>query len=279
MKKIVAGLLLCIPFRVLAEGTLSSDAILEDTHHTAVEMRQEAVFDFSLPRDFSLSIEQEFRELVYDTACFSKSYTGVSVGWRFMNITDPNTNYKYSLRFDAGYTLRYLHQKNIDGAQPCNYLVHRPWVSLTAAATFGDFKISLRERFLANCRTDSINPLEKAQQQLELRHRLKLEYQVPGKPLKPYVQLELTNTLNEPQCPWIDPKTEQPYYGGQYLNSVRTTVGIKWRLDKRNALTFYYMYSYGKDREVNISRKGNINRLYFEYEQKHVITVAYNFDY
>lgn len=259
----------------------AKDAVLEDTKQAQMELRQSASVAYDLPKGFDISLEEELREVVYDnqrdpSAYFGKTYTTVNVGWKFFNYTDPNTNYKYSLKLDAGYTLRYLATK---GTNPTECLVHRPIVALTGSATFGDWKVSLRERYQVDCRLDSVNPLEKAKNKMELRSRVRVEYQIPGKPLKPYAQIELTNTLNEPTWRGLThPTTGEAIYGGQYLNSVRTMVGLKWKLDKNNSLSLYYVFAYLKDREVNISHKNNINRFYYNHNYKHIVTLAYSFN-
>lgn len=287
MRNIFAFILIFLPLTAFAEHEFSNNAILTDTHSTIVEMRQSAGFSWGLPKGFDISLEEELREVIHNSsvtpsAYFSKSYTTVEAGWKFLSVTEPSNNYKYGLKLTAGYTLRFLNNKvyKEEVKQGANaYLRHRPHVSLTGSADFGNLKLSLRERWLMDCRTDSVNELEKARLAMELRHRIRLDYSIPGKPLKPYIGVELTNTLNEPTCPWINPETGRPFYGGQYLNSVRASIGLKWRIDKHNSLTFSYLYHFEQEREVNITRKENISRLYMAKESKHILMIAYELGY
>jgi len=121
--------------------------------------------------------------------------------------------------------------------------------------------------------------MEKAKNKMELRHRIRLDYSVTGKPIKPFVAFELTNTLNEPTSNVTDSNGD-PLYGGQYLNSVRAMLGFRWKINMHNALTFSYCFHLEQDREVNIGKNsGEINRLYMEKDFKHVIHVAYELGY
>ena len=93
--------------------------------------------------------------------------------------------------------------------------------SVTGSYTFDYAKIYLRERAQLDMRTDSVNPLEKNKFNWVLRSRVGSEFIIPGKPVKPYLWVELINTLNAPEY--------QQKNGHQFISDVRTQAGIKWR--------------------------------------------------
>ena len=263
---------------------LSSDADTSDKKTHMVEMRQSAAVSLPFAEKWDVMLSEEIREVLYDsnqspTAYFSKSYTSAALGWKFFSYTDTYNNYKYGLKLQAGYTLRYLHQKLYSSGVkqgPEEFLRHRPYAVLSGSANFGLVKLTLRERFLADCRADSVNVLEKPKCNMELRHRLTADFNLPGKTYKPFTYIEFANTLNQPSC--YNASGVQ-LYGGQYLCAVRAKVGLRWNIDKKNQLTFAYSFHFSQQREVNITRKSQeINRLYMDQTYKHVVTVSYEFN-
>lgn len=266
---ILLALCLCLPVRAYE---LSSDVDTSDKTYHEVELRQGAAASFGLGKGWSVGVSEELREVVYrsgssPSAYFSKSYTTVEAGWKCFSYTDAYNNYKYGIKLHAGYTLRYLHLKSA--------LRHRPFVALSASANFGTVKLTFKERFLADCRTDSVNTLEKPQHAMELRHRLRLDFTIPGQTIKPFTYVELANTLNQPSC-YNAAGTR--LYGGQYLCAVRAAVGMRWKWDMHNSLSVMYQFQFLRDREVNITKNSQeINRLYMDQTLRHAITIAYDF--
>ena len=133
------------------------------------------------------------------------------------------------------------------------------------------FKLYLRERVMCEMRTDSINPLEKNKYKWTLRSKLGANFYVPGKPVKPYVWVELVNTLNAPEY--------QQKNGHQFITDVRTQAGVKWRVSRNSSLDFYYRFRYGYDRDINITKKKGYIELTEETLFQHAIGITYNFDW
>ena len=245
------------------------------TAEQSVEMRVSADFSKKWKNGLSLSLSEDLRIGVYnklsgvnakdeflDTIngpAFNKSYTTVALAY---------SPIKY-LKLDLGYTLRLLGGK--DWSDYNEYLRHRPHIGLTGIYDTHYVKLSLRERFLCDIRTDSVNLLEKQQYEWLLRSRLAAEFYVPGKPVKPYAWIELENTLNATEY--------QQKNGHQYISQVRTQAGVKWRLTRRSSMDFYYRFQYGYNRDINVTkRKGKI-QLTEETSYLHAIGVTYNLDW
>ena len=205
---------------------------------------------------------------VIDTAygaAFNKSYTTLSLAY---------TPIEY-VKLDAGYTLRILGRK--DWSMPNEFIRHRVFFGVTGSYKTQYAKLYLRERFLLDMRTDSVNTDEKSAYAWLLRSRLGADFYVPGKPVKPYMWAELENTLNAPEF--------QQKNGQQFITNVRLQAGVKWRLTRLSSLNFYYRFTYGYDRDINVNRsyytKGKALNLRLD-EQKefqHAIGVQYSFDW
>lgn len=223
------------------------------TTEQTVQLRTGAEFTKKWDCGVRLNIAEELRFNLYDVesgttakgeaidtaygASFYKSYTTLSLAY-----AHPEFTY---LKLDAGYTLRLAGDKGWSDAN--TFLRHRVFFGLTGTYRIGQLvKLSLRERFLCNVRTDSVNTDEKNRYQWLLRSRLGAEFTVPGKPVKPYLWGELENTLNAPEF--------QQKNGRQFVSSVRAQVGVKWRLTKMNSLDFFYRFQYGYHRDVNVNK-------------------------
>ena len=197
-------------------------------------------------------------------AAFNKSYTTLSLAY---------TPIEY-VKLDAGYTLRILGRK--DWSNPNEFIRHRVFFGVTGSYKTQYAKLYLRERFLLEMRTDSVNTDEKQAYAWLLRSRLGADFYVPGKPVKPYIWAELENTLNAPEF--------QQNNGKQFITNVRLQAGVKWRITKLSSLNFYYRFTYGYDRDINVNKSyysGKTLKLRLD-EQKefqHAIGVQYSLDW
>jgi hypothetical protein len=247
------------------------------TSEQKAQLRVEAEFTKKWRNGVRLSLSEELRFDMYDrmqgtTAkglvadatsgpAFGKSYTSVSLAY-----AHPHFPY---LKADGGYTLRILGRKN--NVDYNEYLRHRVFFGVTGSYKTELTKIYLRERFICDMRTDSVNLLEKNKYDWVLRSRLGATFTVPGKPVKPYVWVELENTLNAPMY--------QRKNGRQFISHVRTQAGVKWRLTKMSSLDFYYRFQYGYDRDINITHNKGYIQLTEEKQYLHAVGIAYNLDW
>lgn len=277
MKKLY--ILLSIVLSPLSLYAVDYDAEGATTEKT-VQMRVGADFTKKWKCGVKLSISEELRFNLYDVesgttpkkksvisqdttygASFYKSYTTLSLAY-----AHPQFPY---IKVDAGYTLRLLGNKGWSDAN--KFLRHRVFFGVTGSYTANIAKIYLRERVVCDMRTDSVNPLEKNKHNWLLRSRIGTEFTVPGKPVKPYLWVELENTLNVPEYQQKD--------GRQYISHVRTQAGVKWRVSKLSSLDFYYRFQYGYDRDINITSGKGYIQLTEEKAYLHAIGIAYNLDW
>ena len=196
---------------------------------------------------------------------FRKSYTTIDLGYKPIEY----------VKFDAGYTFRIIGADSTwsaaKKADVNEWMRHRVFFSVTGSYTFDYAKIYLRERAQLDMRTDSVNPLEKNKFNWVLRSRVGSEFIIPGKPVKPYLWVELINTLNAPEY--------QQKNGHQFISDVRTQAGIKWRVSRLSTLDFYYRFTYGYDRDINITKNKGKIELTEETVYMHSIGITYNLDW
>ena len=247
------------------------------TAEQTVQLRTGAEFTKKWKNGLRLSIGEELRFNLYDVeqgtnaksvtidtvygASFNKSYTTLALAY-----SHPEFPY---IKADGGYTLRLLGNKG--WSNPNEFMRHRVFFGITGSYKTHLAKIYLRERFLCDMRTDSVNVLEKNKYAWSLRSRLGTEFTVPGKPVKPYLWIELENTLNAPEYQQKD--------GHQFISHVRTQAGVKWRVSRLSSLDFFYRFQYGYNRDINITKNKGYIQLTEETAYLHAIGIVYNLDW
>ena len=274
MRKFILIAIVVLSALPLAATTYNSSG---STTEQEVQLRVGANFTKKWKQGVQLTLSEELRFNLYDVesgttakniavdtsygGSFSKSYTTLSLSY-------AHPEFKY-IRLDAGYTLRLFGNKG--WSDPNEFLRHRVFFGVRGSYSGRIAKIYLRERVVCDMRTDSVNLLEKNKYNWLLRSRLGSEFTVPGKPVKPYLWLEVENTLNVPEY--------QRKNGMQYISHVRTQAGVKWRVSKLSSLDFFYRFQYGSDRDINITKTKGYIRLTEQKTFVHAIGVAYNLDF
>lgn len=160
-----------------------------------------------------------------------------------------------------------------DGKKSTDYakywdLRHRAHADVLFTVRSGKWRFSFRERPQFTFRTDSVNTREKSKVDITLRHRIKVDYTVHHLPLRPYVAIELSNTLNAPELV------------GNYLEKVRSMLGVTWQLSKRSSLDFYYRFDYVFSKDIHI-RKSDADDITITPEKGfyHILGVFYEYSF
>lgn len=144
---------------------------------------------------------------------------------------------------------------------------HRFYLELTASYKTGDWTFSLRERPQATIHTAHIDPGVAPQTAWVLRHRLMGEYKVPGTGWAPYAFVELTQTLNAPATV------------GNYLEKVRSSLGVKYAFSKRSSLDLYYRFDYKVTDEPSFDNSGALEFILSERGSHHIIGLEYGYKF
>ena len=260
---IVFVVLIVLP--LWATGKVKSD---ETKTAQFAELRARLDFTKQFKYGLSLNINERISSRLYETdksAYFRHSYTTLALGYEPIQY----------LKLETGYTLRLMGDKG--WSDPNEFLRHRAFLSVTAKYKYMNWRFSLRERVDMNCRTDSVNRYEKNPIALEMRHRVHIGYYIPGKPVQVYGNIEVINTLNRP-TEYLNYYISNEKFN-QYVCDARLQLGVRWRLDKRNTLSFAYRFDYNYDRDLNITKnKGNIE-LTRTHTYGHVIILAYDLNW
>ena len=238
------------------------------TTTNVAQLRFGATFNKKWKNGLRLGVREDLWFDVYNSEVgpyFRKAYTTVDFGYKPIEY----------VKFDLGYTLKLLGPdstwSDTKKADANEWIRHRVFFSVTGSYSFEYAKIYLRERVQLDMRTDSVNLLEKNQYDWCLRSKIGTEFVVPGKPVKPYLWVELINTLNVPEY--------QQKNGHQFISSVRTQAGARWRVSRLSSLDFFYRFTYGYDRDINITKSKGYIQLTQETLYMHSVGITYNMDW
>ena len=256
----------CILYSIQAHAW--SYASQEKTTSDVAQLRFGASFNKKWRNGLRLGVSEDLWFDAYNSMVgpyFRKSYTTIDFGYRPIEY----------VKFDVGYTLKifgpdttWSESKKKDANK---WIRHRVFFSVTGSYTFDYARIYVRERAQLDMRTDSVNLSEKNKYDWFLRSRVGAEGLLPGKPVKPYLWVELINTLNVPEY--------QQKNGQQYICTVRTQAGVKWRVSRLSSLDFFYRFTYGYDRDINITKKKGYIELTEETLYMHTLGITYNLDW
>ena len=242
MRRLLPILLLCFPVFVCAQDIVSADT----TSTQYAEAHIIASFVKSFNHGLSLTFEEEIR-----SAPAHRSHTTISLGYAPI---------KY-LSLSAAYVLKLYGNQGWSDVN--KFLRHRVNLDVTGQVSFGQWKLSLRERLMMDARADEIDDLrEKNRVDLVLRSRLQAQYSIANQPLSLIAKMEVFNTLNAKLY-------------GQYINELRPELGLQWKVDKHNSLTLAYRYNYVYNRSLDISDSGV--SIAHDYTHKHIILLTYKF--
>ena len=160
---------------------------------------------------------------------------------------------------------------------------HRAALNLTGTVKTGRWQFSLRERPQVLVRTDSINVCEKTKASFVLRSKVQAMYSFFHIPLKLYVFVEMTNTLNTPdRFEGLTGKGSSviSYKLKNHISKMRYSLGAEYRFDKRNRIELSYRLDDGTDYDIHITKnKGYLTDITKRPYINHIICAAYKFSF
>ena len=151
---------------------------------------------------------------------------------------------------------------------------HRFIADATGTLHYGNWNLSLKERFQVTRRTGDFNVYQNPKNALTLKSRLKAQYKGFGK-VQPYTYFEVRNYLNAPVIAVIEAAYDGSVYvtlddyseeseagwfltgfNGGYVNRLRGSLGVDIKLDKCNTLNFYFLGDYLMEKQVDANAEG-----------------------
>lgn len=131
----------------------------------------------------------------------------------------------------------------------------------------GGWKLSLRERIRTIWHTEPTDSRTEVDPECMLRSRLMAEYSPSRGVFNPFAYIELSNTLKAPRLT------------GNYINKIRTSVGVTIELTPRSSLEWYYRFDYNIGKEAEVYPDGTLRQLTREKEFNHIIGIFYGLSF
>ena len=271
MRKFILLIAACA---IIAPMALSAQTYKEPEYSTETEsdLQTRIGFDISkrIIKGLNISWEEELR-LKDNITRLDRIHSSLGVTYRILPWFRVGTTYTFIAIDHNG-------KKSTDYKRYWD-LRHRISADLLFTYKTGNWSFSLRERPQFTFRTDSINPLEKVKCAMVLRQRVKAQYSIYNMPLKPYVSVEVSNTLNAPD-----------YAGGNYIDKVRSMLGVEWKLNKQSTLEFYYRFDYTYNRDISVRgdddhkgdswhNKGDLKSLIVQKGYHHILGAFYSYSF
>ncbi len=235
-------LLLCGMF---ATQAFAQDAPVYETTDNDFQFRGGWTVSKRLSRKFDIEWREEFR-IKNTFGDFDRLYSEIGAEYKALDW----------LRLTAKYTHILINHDGKNKTAGKKYWQNRHRATLGATfiyKTHYNWRFSLRELVQTTFIDDEVHGIqlydegEKANPKWMLKSRLKAEYAFRHIPVTPYVSVELVNTLNAPK-----------YADGQYIENVRTAIGMEYRFDSRSSIDVYYRFDYGFDKDINVGGNSGV---------------------
>lgn len=212
--------------------------------------------DKKLARGLHVSLEEEIR-MDNNFGSFDRFHTTLGLSYKVNDY----------LKLGVGYAMINPYSSSNSTFKSSR---HRLMLDATGSLRFGDWRLSLRERFQATYRSGDMNEYQNPRTALTLKSRLKLSYKGLRR-LEPYAYVELRNTLNAPVISASYDGTNYltsalSQYGeagwfidswsGVYVNRVRGSVGFDYRLSKASSIDVSLMADHIMDKVVDANAEG-----------------------
>ena len=217
--------------------------------------------DKKLARGLHLSLEEEIR-MDGNFGSFDRFHTTVALSYKINDYLKTGLGYAMINNYD-----------NDNSA--FKSVRHRLMADVTGSATFGNWRLSIRERFQATYRSGDMNEYQSPRTSLMLKSRLKVQYK-GFRRIEPYSYVELRHILNAPVInavyntatdTWgyhsdgtFNNKGDEGWFlvgfTGGYMNRLRGSVGFDYRLTRRSSIDVALMADYCITKEVDANAEG-----------------------
>jgi len=167
--------------------------------------------------------------------------------------------YKFTSWLSAGTGYSFLASRSSDGTfKPRN----RCYLDLTGSISFGDWKLSLKERLQFTNKSYSVNSYEEVQNNLALKNILGVKYTGLEK-LVPYASIEARISLNDPFWTYDYDEQTGKYLNAQfagyksvYLSRIRPVIGVEWSISEMHSIDFRVLCDFSHSQKIKASSDG-----------------------
>ena len=203
-------------------------------------------------------------------ATFGRYQAGLGLSWKLN---------KY-FKVGAGYL--FINKMNSESVWKPR---HRFYADASLNLHAGNWQFGLKERLQLTHREVG-NPCQSNPNLLALKSRLKISYKGFRK-VTPYVFGEMRNVFNDPSVVATWSTASNAYadysfggYNDAYINRIRGSVGVDFKLDKHNSLDLFFLADYCYDKEIDVNAAGTVLRtLTYDQAMNYSLGIGYRFSF
>ena len=262
MKKLVSLMIALLPLAVFAQGTVN-DLDTDFGARVGVSVNKKIAKGFHVVADGEFRLSDNFSTL-------GRYNLGLGV------------TYKISPVFKIGAGYQFIEKLNSSSEWKPR---HRFYADASATLNAGGWRFSLKERLQLTHR-DVGNVFQNNANSLALKSRFKVSYK-GFTSVTPYGYVEVRNVFNDPACSATWSTTSQAYanysflgYTDAYVNRVRGSLGLEWKLSKQHALDFYVLGDYCYDKNIDTNSSGTkLKSLTYDQAFKTALCIGYQFSF
>ena len=163
---------------------------------------------------------------------------------------------------------------------------HRVYADARVGFGTGDWRFSIKERLQLTHKDVQAYKHQTTPNSLTLKSRAKLSYR-GFEHFSPYGYLELRNVFNDPSCTAVWSSVSEAFgdysftgYNHAYFNRLRGSIGTEYKIDKHNALDFYLLADWCRDKNVDTADMGTrLKSLSWEKAFNTAICLEYKFSF
>lgn len=201
---------------------------------------------------------------------FDNNFGALDRFYTTIGLTYKINNY---FKVGAGYALINPYSPTRGEFKSCR---HRFMIDGRVRFQFGDWQLSLKERFQATYRSGDMNPYQNQRTALALKSRLKLLYKGIRR-FTPYAYVELRNTFKEPTINahfdgtnYVTPEKEiegEPGWfisdwNNAYINRIRYALGTEFRLTQHSRIDASFLADFLTETVVDANKAGTKLKAY-----------------
>lgn len=262
MKKIVSFIIALIPLAAFAQGTVN-DLEKDFGARVGVTVDKKIVKGLHIAADGEVRLSDNFSNL-------GRYQFGLGISYKISPV----------FKIGAGYT--FIQKKNSSAEWKPR---HRVYADASVTLRAGDWRFSLKERLQLTHRSVN-NVYQSNANSLALKSRFKVSYKGFSS-VTPYGYVEIRNVFNDPACSATWSTASLAYsdysfkgYTDAYVNRVRGSMGLEWKLNKQHALDFYVLADYCYDKNVDTNSSGTkLKSLTYDQSFNMALCIGYQFSF
>lgn len=253
----IVAIMLWLPITIMAKDPVyKTESERDFQFRTGFEIEKKFSNGISLSWNEELRIKNDFGDL-------DRIYSGLGMGYKVAKWFKTDVSYTFISMYCKG-------KKSTNYEKYWDYK-HRISLGLTFSyKLFNNWKFSLKERVQTTFLTeDNIDTREQKNPEWTLKSRLTAEYKIRTLPITPYTYIEVANTLNAPVLA-----------DGNYIEKVRTALGLEYQINKHNSIDFYYRFDYNFKKDIDVKKStGELKSITKEKEYNHIVSISYKFQF